>query len=136
MFNVPFFADVYCQVCRRKVTKRIFYKPSDNLYRIIYLARTPQIKKEVTFNSKPFLDVTKPLNLTDISENVIQYKPVAVVEFSGVISSGGHSSHGHYFCDIKTPLDEWYHTNDNTSPQCIEPYNVTNMPNMILYKKC
>ena len=66
---------------------------------------------------------------------MIQYEAVAIIEFQGHVSSRGESA-GHYICDIKHRLTEsWLRTNDNRIPVPIEPDIVSNLANVILYRK-
>ena len=66
---------------------------------------------------------------------MIQYEAVAIIEFQGHVSSQGDSA-GHYICDIKhRSTESWFRTNDKNTPEPIEPDNVSNLANVILYRK-
>ena len=62
---------------------------------------------------------------------MIQYEAVAIIEFQGHVSCQGD-----YICNIKHRLTEsWFRTNDNRIPVPIEPDIVSNLANVILYRK-
>ena len=67
--------------------------------------------------------------------NVDQYEVIAVIEFSGHLTSTGYSE-GHYVCDIKEKSSgKWFRTNDNNNPILIEEEEVSKSAYVVLYKK-
>ena len=58
-----------------------------------------------------------------------------MLEFRGSINSSGESQ-GHYICDVQDKTStSWFRTNDNRIPVPIEPDIVSNLANVILYRK-
>ena len=77
----------------------------------------------------------KKLNFRDDDNQIIQYEPVAVIEFQGTVRSGGYSD-GHYICDIKDRFSEsWFRTNDNNIPIPISVENVSKAAYVILFRR-
>ena len=75
------------------------------------------------------------LFIRDIGSNVIQYEPVAIIEFQGTVAATGESN-GHYICDIKErSTGLWFRTNDNYVPKQIGIADVTKNAYVILYRK-
>ena len=70
----------------------------------------------------------------DDCDHLIQYEPVAVIEYQGHVSRQGDSE-GHYICDIKDRLTGWFRTNDNKVPIPIEFEEVSDLAYVILYRK-
>ena len=71
----------------------------------------------------------------DIGSNLIQYEPVAIIEFQGTVAATGESN-GHYICDIKErSTGLWFRTNDNYVPKQISIADVTKNAYVILYRK-
>ena len=63
------------------------------------------------------------------------YKPIAVIEFQGRISSSGQSE-GHYICDVQEQeTNVWFRTNDNKSPVPIEAEQVSKKAYVTLLKR-
>ena len=66
---------------------------------------------------------------------MIEYEPVAIIEFQGTVTVTGESN-GHYICDIKEKSTGlWFKTNDNLEPRQIGIENVTKNAYVILYRK-
>ena len=74
-------------------------------------------------------------NFRDSKEVDWWYETIAVVEFSGEITSFDHSS-GHYKADVKDrKTNNWYKTNDNMLPQLIEESDVSEQGCVVLLKR-
>ena len=71
----------------------------------------------------------------DTGSNLIEYEPVAIIEFQGTVGATGESN-GHYICDIKEKSSGlWFRTNDNLEPRQIGIETVTKNAYVILYRK-
>ena len=71
----------------------------------------------------------------DTGRNLIEYEPVAIIEFQGTVGATGESN-GHYICDIKEKSSGlWFRTNDNLEPRQIGIEAVTKNAYVILYRK-
>ena len=63
------------------------------------------------------------------------YEAIAVIEFLGKLSSTGQSR-GHYICDVRHfATEEWYRTNDSTTPSKIHQDEVSKYGYVVLYRR-
>jgi uncharacterized UBP type Zn finger protein len=71
----------------------------------------------------------------DAEGSQVWYEAIAVIEYMGRLSQNGESE-GHYICDVKDTIsNQWFRTNDNSTPFPLRTSDVSQNGYVVLLRR-